>query len=92
MFFSLVLTSCQKTQDEVSQQATERVEVYRQDGLPNELQELANQGVADAQFNLGVMYGQGRGVRQDNDIAKEWVGKSCDNGLQKGCSLYKHLN
>ena len=43
VFLSLVLTSCQKTQDEISQQATERVEVYKQDGLPNELQELADQ-------------------------------------------------
>ena len=55
-------------------------------------EKAANQGVADAQFNLGVMYGQGKGVRQDYAKAKEWVGESCDNGLKKGCDAYRILN
>ena len=52
----------------------------------------ANQGDADAQYNLGAMYINGQGVRQDNSISKEWFGKACDNGKQAGCDRYKELN
>ena len=38
------------------------------------------------------MYGKGEGVRQDYAIAKEWIGKSCDNGFQTGCDGYRILN
>ena len=52
----------------------------------------AEQGDAKAQFNLGVMYEEGKGVRQNLVIAKEWFGKACDNGLQQGCDAYRELN
>lgn len=58
----------------------------------SQTQRLANQGIPAAQHNLGVMYYEGKGVRQDYAKAKEWVGKSCDNGLKKGCDGYKILN
>lgn len=38
------------------------------------------------------MYKNGLGVRQDLSIAKEWYGKSCDNGENAGCNNYKILN
>ena len=53
---------------------------------------LAEQGNASAQFNLGVMYAKGQGVRQDKGQAKEWFGKACDNGYQDGCENYGKLN
>lgn len=49
-------------------------------------------GDAKAQFFLGVMYANGRGVRQNKITAKEWYGKACDNGNQKGCDAYRELN
>ena len=52
----------------------------------------AEQGLAEAQYNLGVMYAKGEGVRQNYKIAKEWFGKACDNGLQQGCKAYRVLN
>ena len=52
----------------------------------------AEQGLAEAQYNLGVMYAKGEGVRQNYKIAKEWFGKACDNGLQLGCDAYRKLN
>jgi len=36
------------------------------------LKPLAEQGLADAQFNLGVMYATGRGVPQDDVRAHMW--------------------
>ena len=52
----------------------------------------ADQNFADAQFFLGIMYEEGLGVRQDFFEAKEWYGKACDNGDQRGCDEYKRLN
>ncbi|MFC2715418.1 MAG: tetratricopeptide repeat protein [Kingella denitrificans] len=54
--------------------------------------QAAEQGVASAQYNLGVMYANGRGVRQDLHLSKEWFGKACDGGFQEGCDPYRHLN
>ena len=54
--------------------------------------QLAEQGVASAQYNLGVMYANGQGVRQDLHLSKEWFGKACDGGFQEGCDPYRYLN
>ena len=56
------------------------------------MRKAAEQGNAKAQFNLGVSYYQEEGVRQDKGQAKEWFGKACDNGYQKGCEVYGKLN
>ena len=54
--------------------------------------QLAEQGVAEAQYNLGAMYYSGQGVRQNFHLSKEWFGKACDSGWQKGCDQYRSLN
>ena len=54
--------------------------------------QAAEQGFAAAQYNLGVMYDNGQGVRQNYKIAKEWFGKACDNGLQQSCDAYRTLD
>ena len=41
---------------------------------------LAEQGDADAQFNLGVMYNQGQGVPQDNKTAVKWYKLAAEQG------------
>ncbi|MEI6692953.1 MAG: sel1 repeat family protein, partial [Chlorobium sp.] len=51
----------------------------------------ANQGYAAAQFILGALYANGKGVKEDKSAAKEWFGKSCDNGIQEGCDKYREL-
>jgi TPR repeat protein len=57
-----------------------------------EFKAAAEQGDADAQNSLVVMYENGDGVRQSNSKAKEWFGKACDNQSQKGCEAYAKLN
>jgi uncharacterized protein len=42
---------------------------------------LADQGDATAQYNLGVMYGKGQGVPQDDAEAVKWYRKAADQGL-----------
>lgn len=41
---------------------------------------LAEQGIAAAQFSLGLMYEKGRGVRQDHSIALTWFLKAATQG------------
>ncbi|MBM4315191.1 MAG: sel1 repeat family protein [Deltaproteobacteria bacterium] len=45
-----------------------------------EAKPLAEQGSADAQFNLGSLYYQGRGAPQDYDQAIRWMRKAAEQG------------
>ncbi len=45
-----------------------------------ELRPLAEQGVAEAQFNLGIMYNNGHGVPQDYAKAVKWYRKAAEQG------------
>ena len=42
--------------------------------------EAAKQGLPDAQFNLGNMYENGQGVKQDYSKAREWYEKAAKQG------------
>uniref|UniRef100_UPI0006657566 tetratricopeptide repeat protein n=1 Tax=Haemophilus influenzae TaxID=727 RepID=UPI0006657566 len=41
---------------------------------------LAEQGDANVQFNLGVMYAEGQGVKQDDFEAVKWYRKAAEQG------------
>ncbi|MDQ1339916.1 MAG: uncharacterized protein QG567_1072 [Campylobacterota bacterium] len=41
---------------------------------------------------VGLMYDNGKGVKQNRSRAKELFGKACDMKLQAGCDEYKLLN
>ena len=43
----------------------------------------AEQGFAAAQYNLGLMYANGQGVRQDYAEAVRWFRKTAEQGLAK---------
>ncbi len=46
-----------------------------------EFRALAEQGDADAQYNLGFMYGEGQGVPQDYAEAVKWFRKAAEQGV-----------
>ena len=46
----------------------------------NEWKPLAEQGNASAQYNLGVMYKNGKGVLQDDKEAAKWLLKAAEQG------------
>ena len=46
----------------------------------DELRALAERGDAQAQFNLGVKYANGRGVRQDDEEAVKWFTLAAEQG------------
>ncbi len=45
-----------------------------------EFRPLAEQGDTSAQYNLGIMYGKGQGVPQDNIRAHIWANLAASNG------------
>ena len=47
----------------------------------NEFKPLAEQGDADVQFILGVMYKNGQGVLQDDKEAVKWYTKAAEQGV-----------
>jgi len=49
-------------------------------GDTTDIRKLAEQGVAEAQCNLGVMYCKGRGVPQDYKEAARWYRKAAEQG------------
>ena len=44
---------------------------------------LAEQGVAKAQYNLGLMYGKGKGVNRDYKEAVRWYFRAAEKGYSK---------
>ncbi|NCF81154.1 MAG: sel1 repeat family protein [Proteobacteria bacterium] len=48
---------------------------------PAEIRQLADQGQATAQYDLGVMYEYGRGVPQDDAAAVTWYRKAAMQGV-----------
>ena len=45
-----------------------------------EWQPLAEQGDADAQYNLGVMHAEGKGVPRDDRMAAQWYRRAAEQG------------
>ena len=56
----------------------------------------AEQGDADAQFNLGVMYHQGQGVLENDETAVKWYTLAAQQGLAEAQAnlgvMYQHGN
>jgi TPR repeat protein len=54
---------------------------------------LAQQGNRGAQNDIGIMYAEGRGVKQDNAEAVKWFQKSAEQGHVLGaCNLALHVD
>ena len=52
----------------------------------------AKQGYAKAQYNLGVAYENGQGVKQDHDEAVRWYLKAAEQGLVNAVSALERLS
>ncbi len=51
----------------------------------------ANQGLAQAQHNLGSLYYHGSGVPQDHSAAASWFRKTADQGSAKAQTMLAEL-
>jgi TPR repeat protein len=54
-------------------------------------QKAADQGQAKAQYNLGVMYANGKGVLKDDKQAVYWYQKAADQGQAKAQSNFRQI-
>lgn len=52
---------------------------------------LADQGDAEAQHNLAILYRQGKGVMQDSKLAAEWFRKAADQDLSSAQYYLGHM-
>jgi len=77
----LALTGCgEKVFQHYWQQGQERVEAGDYAGAFEKLYVLAEQGHAGAQGEIGVLYLEGWGVKQDIEKGFEWLDRSAENG------------
>ena len=51
----------------------------------------AEQGDSDAQYNLGAMYYDGKGVKKDRKKAAQWLSKAAAQGDEDAIELLKKL-
>lgn len=52
---------------------------------------LAEQGNAEAQYNLAILYRQGKGIMQDHKLALQWFEKAAQQGLASAEYYLGHL-
>ena len=53
-----------------------------------EFEPLAEQGVADAQYNLGFMYDNGQGVRRNHKTAVKWYRLAAEQGMPMPSTIW----
>ncbi len=59
------------------------IDAYAKGDMAAALEKLkphAEKGNAEAQFRLGLMYREGKGVAQDGKLAADWFGKAAEQG------------
>ncbi|MCD7802218.1 MAG: SEL1-like repeat protein, partial [Clostridiales bacterium] len=52
-------------------------------------EKAAQQGIAQAQFNLAACYYNGQGVTRDRAKAKEWFQKAADQGVEQAKAILR---
>ena len=57
----------------------------------NALKQLAEQGDAAAQYHLGTIYKEGKGVLRSDDMACQWYAKAAAQGHDAGLNVLKQL-
>jgi TPR repeat protein len=55
------------------------------------LRRAAGQGMADAQYALGVMVGEGRGSRKDLEESVGWIQKAAAQGHGEAMALMRRV-
>src|SRR5690606_14898007 len=83
------LTAFGQTADELNEQSKELLQTGEIDKAIPLLQQAAELGNAEAQYNLGYCYQSGTGTEQDQKKAIEWYSKSADPGFNDG--LYQMM-
>jgi TPR repeat protein len=59
------------------------IDVFSEESNIDEIRKLADQGLAEAQYALGFLYDNGRGVPKNDAEAMKWFRKAADQGNAK---------
>ena len=90
----ILLIGCYKIHNTSNQQNSQVQTLPEEDSELIKLNRLAEQGNAEAQYRLGLMYDMGEDVNQDYSKAFEWYEKSANQGLassqSKLGSMYRY--
>ena len=90
----VLLIGCQKIHSTTSLQTSQVQTLPEEDSELIKLNRLAEQGNAEAQYRLGLMYDMGEDIDQDYGKAFEWYEKSANQGLassqSKLGSMYRY--
>jgi hypothetical protein len=81
VFLTLALTAAPSAHAQTTEQS---ISAYKHRDYPTALagfKKLADQGNADAQYILGVMYERGKGVLKDPEQAAAWHRKAAEKGI-----------
>ena len=80
--FAYYLKAAEQGHEKAQLKLLERGGLYERNGNPAKAidwyNKVANQGNAEAQYRLGKMYLEGRGIRQDDKQAAHWFEKSAE--------------
>lgn len=91
--FSFQSTAWADTPEQQFQQALESYKKHDYQKAFKLFHSLAEQGYTEAQYNLGLMYGNGQGVKRNLSEAKEWFRKACIYGrITESCEIFHKLN
>jgi len=85
-----VLASSKSKEVPVASSTSETADVQKTETI-DRISEEAAAGKADAQYYLGCMLRDGRGVKKDPEAAKEWFLKAGKQGHQKGQIAFNQL-
>jgi len=55
-------------------------------------EKAANQGVSDAQYNLGILHEEGKGVPVNDEVAKYWYKQAEEQDFKKAQSMPNFMN
>jgi TPR repeat protein len=80
------------TPEDVARRAYDLYELGRYDEALPLYQQAAEQGLASAQYNLGVMYHTGHGVAKDISTAIYWYRKAADQGSKGAIKVMSEFN
>ncbi len=78
--FYLCLVGCGKSSSDVENPSDSEKAEGKAKGEFEKTKTLAEQGDAEAQCNLALLYGRGEGVKQDYKEAVKWLRKAAEQG------------
>ena len=75
----------------MSQDLLSRLVLYRNDpDLAEEIRQAAESGLVDAQYAMGLLYAEGRGVEYDPVAAYIWLSRAVEQG-DRDAEALRHI-